>query len=326
MRYLAISLLISFFSFCTPLSAISVSVQKNKDQIFINETVHVNYTISYPSIWNPDLFAFFYALQEQRSPLFHLVSTDVSSTSEEKMTKLQLALTLSPTRTGKAIFAPGFLYFGTEGSILLPATEIDCLSTGFSSLMLAPLLPLHPEAKIELSIENRLRLQNSEVILQEKNKSVTLFVRYKEAWRILNGLLLSIGGACLLLWIFVEYELLHKIAPPAPPEKLLISDLLAELQNPSLSLGKRWAILSLLIRKVLSKREKKDLLPMTCPELLQEIDGSASFRFEEKITLVSILNRLDLICFANSPSSEEEWKTVFGNCRILFSSEISATK
>ncbi|MBS0655181.1 MAG: hypothetical protein JSR46_05350, partial [Verrucomicrobia bacterium] len=194
------ALLLFCLLFAPLFGQVSISVHQDKSALLIDQTMELEYTISFPRSYEPDLFAFFYQQSLMPQGKFRIVSTQVKQQNKKGEKELQLTFELAPKATGQCIFAPGLLTFGSHRAFLLPAVEADCIETTSSAHMLPPLLPFRPETKIQLDPYTRALVDSTKRQVEEENRIVTRYERYKGAWNLLNALLLSLAGGALLLW------------------------------------------------------------------------------------------------------------------------------
>src|SRR5262249_45495808 len=150
-----------------------------------------------------------------------------ASSFNVKDSKLHMSFTLTPKKTGRSIFAPGFLSFSPEGpNILLPASSVECVSTGISSLMIAQCLPLYPESRISLSPGNRMSFLNPELLERVQQNNRAAYQEYLAAWDMLAGVLIIVALSMLFIWALVQYELVRRakvwLKPKEDPLKMLL--------------------------------------------------------------------------------------------------------
>ena len=149
----------------------------------------------------------------------------------------------------------------------------------------------------------------------------------REVWTslrdILGGLLLAIPLAALLAWLFLRLRKKFKKVPlpppPRPPWERALEQL-AALESRGLVASEKFDTfldgVSDILREYLGERYGFDGLESTTRELLRQLKRRAP-QFTEKSVVKKILQRADLVKFAQRLPSEDECRDAFAQTKKL---------
>ncbi len=284
------AILFALLVFAKAFGDVSIDTQVDKSTLTISEKAEVAITLSYPQSSPPDIFAFLYTLMHDPPPHFQLVDTKVDQN--------KIHITLQPLSTGKLIFAPGVIHFGSMPYIV-PPVVIDCKTIGVTSLPMAGLLPLYPERRIELTPANRVRIMNDEVLKKALHENQESFGRYRFSWDVLAFILGVVSFGSIALWGVSYYELVERLKRPQPAPELPIDKAQRMLEDAS---PLSWQRIVDALRLALGERDTKGAF-----ELRECVQTNAQLTEEDKTTLSTILTTLGGILYAAKPASIQEW-------------------
>ena len=219
-----------------------------------------------------DASAFLDEIKKKELSSFSIVSASYHAPST-------FSFVLQPTRLGQCVFAPGFITSLPEKKRqLLPALEAATVTTGLSSLNFLPLLPLYPEKKIGLSVENQLRLLSPEVVQRGVLENSAALLNHRYAWALFVGALIVITFSVLGMWALIEYEIARRAKNWLLPKKDPVQELWDHVRDTNVDVTKRWESLAMLIKLL----------------------------HQEEPTLKRLLERAEVVLYASSPTTEKE--------------------
>lgn len=285
----------------------SIATHKSAEKIYIDEPVIYDITIDCPPGVQPDLAAFKESLKHVPMPT---VSLDAyNAVYDTASSSLKLHFTLSPKRIGKSIFAPGVLSFSPRGErVLLPAMQVETVTTDLKGPPFVSPIPLYPEKKIVLSPENRARLFAPELLKQKRLETRIEYHEYQQAWNLLIGALVAASVGTLLFWALVQYELFLRAKRWFRPKEDPLHGYLKAVKDRALLPKERWRNLGYVLKYRISKHEGKDVSRATIEELALLIEQSTSLAPQEKEPFLQILKRIEEVCYGGQSVSDDEWQ------------------
>lgn len=305
-----------------------VEVTKDKEQLTFGDTLAVTIRCEYPASYTPNVFEFLLRMQAiQQYGFFNLLQSSHTESPSPSPAHLVIQLKLQPRRAGTLIFTPGILSFtpvqktGVTQTLLVPAFSLEC-KLHYPSPHIAPLLPLHPETQVTLSVENRKALFEEPAVLEkEQKRNRILSSRHSFAWMLLILIFLGIGGSIVILWFFKDTDIKREKPLTPTPVRNLNREFI-DLERSSDAPHLRLAKLSKLLREAVSATEQKSFQGLSSRELLLVIEGSQKYNAREKELLKNIFLQLDVFEFSQEKITEDEWAAMnVPDLSSIFSSE-----
>jgi len=291
--------LLSFFSLQA--DEVHVNVTQSAKTLFMDELLRVSLEVSYPEGLTVKADEFLSELHRRDMPSFSIVSEHVEKTPGFA----RFSFELQPQNLGRCIFAPGFLHFDPDNTkVLLPAVEAMTKNSGVSDLVYVPPLPLYPEQKIDLSLENSLKLMSKEALQAQVRENKEKMAAYQRAWGYVMAFLLLIATAALLFWVLFQYDLALMAKKWLEPKKDPLLTLLQEAEDKDKERGIRWQALFHLVQRLLEKKEKTPCAHATVDELMALLKKS-SLSHDERAFFTQVCTNIEAVSYANQDVSDE---------------------
>jgi len=282
MRYLLLFLLVWM-----PLKA-EIEVRPDKKTVKVNQRLGVTIFFSEPA----GIFPFLSELKNQPQSSFAIVDSRIV---DDKT----LHITLEPLHTGTLIFAPGTVRVGQK-TYLVPALSIECTPVG-ASLPFAGLLPLYPEKRIDLSLQNRLMLLDKKVLDAARKDNETAFSKYSLAWNSLGLFFGALAVGALFVWFIIYYHLLDRAKRPPP---------VLETAQERLVKEPGWQTLINALREALTVRLDRDFYQMSLVEAADTVAKEEALSAKDKELLVPFIQRLGAISYAGQAATSSDLHTM----------------
>jgi hypothetical protein len=283
------------------LTAPTCDVTKDKEELSIQDKLHVTVQATFDEGYTPLVEAFIERFRDSQS--FGNFSC-LSAVPTIGTRHLQIAFELEPLRLGTLYFAPGLLTFTKKDAppieVLTPGFEIPC-KRQFAPITMAPPLPVHPELAITMS---RVNLEMSQRGIREEMIQDVAHERARSiAWVLSSVLLFIFAGATIAFLLVREWRRLF----PKPKEEARPVDFNAKIA----ALAKQKAdffALSALLRELLSHIEAIPCEGKLLEELVSIIEKSSHFSGEEKKELEAFFAELSAIEFMPDGEHPEAWE------------------